>query len=165
MTIAKAPFDVQELVRRNTSGKCFICEFIRGNPDYRHTMVAETRQSVAFLNRYPTLFGSVLVAPRDHLEQVTGDFLLDKYLEIQRFVYAVAEGMRRILSPERMYIVSLGSQAANSHVHWQVAALPRGIPLHQQQYHALMHEHGVIVASEAESNEYVRLLEAAINAA
>jgi hypothetical protein len=37
--------------------------------------------------------------------------------------------------------------------------------LDQQQYHALMHEQGVIEASETELNEYVRLLEAAIDAA
>ena len=29
-------------------------------------------------------------------------------------------------------------------VHWRGAPLPAGIPLEQQQYHALMHEHGAI---------------------
>jgi histidine triad (HIT) family protein/ATP adenylyltransferase len=43
-----------------------------------------------------------------------------------------------------MYVLSLGSQQGNSHVHWHVAPLPPGTPYHQQQYHALMAEHGII---------------------
>jgi histidine triad (HIT) family protein len=69
---------------------------------------------------------------------------------MQRFIYKVSETMRQLLEPERIYILSLGSQAANSHVHWHVAPLPEGVPLEQQQYHALMHENGVIEATEDE---------------
>ena len=158
MAIKKIPFDVQELVRNNTSGRCFICEFLRGNPIYGHIRVAETDGSVAFLNRYPTLFGSVIVAPKEHREQVTGDFAEEEYLELQRFIYKVAEGMRRVLSPERLYVLSLGSQAANAHVHWQIAPLPAGIPLEEQQYRALMHEEGIIEVSDSDLVDYARRL-------
>jgi diadenosine tetraphosphate (Ap4A) HIT family hydrolase len=158
MVTGRVPFDVQRLVQRSTSGECFICQFVQGNPDYRHTMVAETEQAVAFLNRYPTIFGAVIVAPRKHLEHVTGDFAQDEYFELQKFIYGIAEAMRLVLSPERIYILSLGSQAANSHVHWHVAALPTGVPLEQQQYRALMHEEGVIETSEADLAEYAQKL-------
>jgi len=155
----RKPFDVNAMVARSTSGRCFICEYLRGNPDYAHQQVAETDTAVAFLNKYPTLFGYVIVAPKRHHEQVTGDFSEIEYLELQRFVYRVAEAMRRVLAPERIYLLSLGSQAANAHVHWHLAPLPHGVPLAQQQYHALMHEYGVIDAPAEDVLDYARRLE------
>ena len=158
----RAPFDLEGLVRRSTAGRCFICEFLRGNPDYEHVAVYETSTSVVFLNKYPTLFGSVIVAPKEHREQVTGDFREPEYLELQKLIFRVAEGMRRVLSPERIYILSLGSQAANSHVHWHIAPLPRGVPLAEQQFHALMHEQGVVEVAERELVEYATQLHKAM---
>jgi len=158
----RVPFDLERYVQRSTSGRCFICEFLSGNPDYRHDTVAETDAAVAFLNKYPTLFGYVIVAPKAHREQVTGDFTEAEYLDLQRFVYRVAEAMRRVLAPERVYVLSLGSQAANAHVHWHIAPLPPGVPLEQQQYHALMHENGVIDAQRADVVDYLAKLAAAL---
>lgn len=146
----RVKFDVAHLVERRTSGSCFICEFLRGNSEYRHVAVCETESAIAFLSKYPPLLGYVIVAPKEHREQVTGDFTLSEYLALQRFIYEVAEGMRRVLLPERVYLLSLGSQAANAHVHWHLAPLPSGVPLEHQQYHALMHEFGIIEVSHEE---------------
>ena len=147
MSNARKPFDLSRL---EAGQNCFICEFLSGNPRYRHHLVAETETGVAFLNRFPTMEGYVLVVPRQHREQVTGDFDEQEYLALQRLVFAVSESLRELLSPERIYILSLGSQAANAHVHWHVAPLPKGVPLEQQQYYALMHEHGVIDSTDEE---------------
>ena len=165
MTNERVPFDLDAYVARATSGRCFVCEFVGGNPNYAHDTVAETDSAIAFLNKYPTLFGYVIVAPKAHREQVTGDFDEIEYLELQRFVYRVAEAMRRVLAPERIYVLSIGSQAANAHVHWHIAPLPPGVPLEQQQYHALMHEGGVIDAPRASVVDYVGKLRAEIAAA
>ena len=154
----RVPFDVSGLVRRSTSGRCFICAYQKGVPGFEHVAIAESDTAVAFLNKYPTLFGAAIIAPKAHRVQVTGDFSEAEYLELQRFIFSVAEGMRRVLSPERVYILSLGSQAANSHVHWQVVPLPEGVPLEQQQYHALMHEHGVVEVSTEEQLAYASAL-------
>jgi len=159
----RSPFDVESLVRRSTSGQCFICEYLRGEPGYEHIAICETDTAVAFLSRYPTMPGYVIVAPRDHLEQVTGDFSLVAYLALQQFIYKVAEALRRVLAPERVYILSLGSQAANAHVHWHIAPLPKGVPLERQQYHALMHEHGVVKMSNDDQVEIANRLRTAIN--
>ena len=155
---SRVPFDVDQLVRRSTSGLCFVCEFLRGNPAYEHVLIAETPTAVVFLNKYPTLFGNVIVAPKEHREQATGEFRENEYLELQRLIYQVAEAMRRVLSPERIYILSIGSQAASSHVHWHIAALPPGVPLEQQQYHAMMHERGVVQVGDTELREYAEAL-------
>jgi diadenosine tetraphosphate (Ap4A) HIT family hydrolase len=126
-----------EALRRHLAGRCFICELLAGNPEFRHHVVYEDEDAVAFLNRYPTLYGYVLVAPKEHREQVTGDFSRDEYLALQAVVHRVGEALRRIVQTERLYVGSLGSQDGNRHVHWHVAPLPPGVPFDQQQFAAL----------------------------
>jgi ATP adenylyltransferase len=99
--------------------------------------VYEDERAVAFLNRYPSLYGYVLVAPKDHREQVTGDFSLDDYLHLQAVVHRVGEAIRQVVPTERLYVLSLGSQQANRHVHWHLAPTPPGLPFAQQQLAAL----------------------------
>jgi diadenosine tetraphosphate (Ap4A) HIT family hydrolase len=148
------PVDLSSL--RPAPGSCFICKFVNQVPGYEHVIVYETESAVAFLNKIPTLFGYVLVAPKRHLEQVTGSFSLAEYLDLQQFIYQVSEAVRTVLQPERVYVLSLGSQAANAHVHWHIAPLPDGVPLEQQQYHALMHENGAIETDIKEMEQYAR---------
>jgi diadenosine tetraphosphate (Ap4A) HIT family hydrolase len=126
-----------DAIRVQLAGRCFICEMLSGNPEFQHHVVYEDDKTVAFLNRYPTLYGYVLVAPREHLEQVTVDFSHDDYLALQSVIHRVGEAVRRVVPTERLYILSLGSQDANRHVHWHVAPLPPGLPFDQQQLAAL----------------------------
>ena len=100
-------------VREELRGRCFICEMLAGNPEYQHHVVYEDERAVAFLNQYPSLYGYALVAPKDHREQVTGDFSLDEYLHLQAVVHRVAEAIRQVVPTERLYVLSLGSQQAN----------------------------------------------------
>ena len=126
-----------DAIRRRLAGRCFICELLAGNPEFSHHLVYEDERAVAFLNRYPTLYGSVLVAPREHREQVTGDFSRHDYLALQSVIHRVGEAVRSVVPTERLYILSLGSQDANRHVHWHIDPLPPGVPLDQQQLAAL----------------------------
>lgn len=81
--------------------------------------------------------------------RLTG-FTLAEYLALQQIIYRVAEALRQELSSERVYILSLGSQQGNRHVHWHVAPLPPGVPLEKQQFAALTMEIGVLELSESE---------------
>jgi diadenosine tetraphosphate (Ap4A) HIT family hydrolase len=126
-----------QALRRRLAGRCFICEMLAGNPEFHHHVVYEDETAVAFLNRYPTLYGYVLVAPREHREQVTGDFGRDEYLALQALVHRVGEALRRVVPTERLYVLSLGSQDGNRHVHWHVVPLPPGVPFDEQQLAAL----------------------------
>ena len=101
--------DFDEVYRR-LAGRCFICELLRGNPEFRHHVVYEDAHTVAFLQRFQTLYGYVLVAPKAHREQVTGDFTLDEYLALQACIHRVGEAVRRAVPTERLYVLSLGSQ-------------------------------------------------------
>jgi diadenosine tetraphosphate (Ap4A) HIT family hydrolase len=124
-------------VRGQLAGRCFICEMLGGNPDYRHEIVYEDDDAVAFLQRFQILYGYVLVAPKQHREAVTSDFTLDEYLALQRVVHRVGEAVSQAVPTDRLYILSLGSQQANRHVHWHVAPLPPDVPFDQQQLAAL----------------------------
>jgi diadenosine tetraphosphate (Ap4A) HIT family hydrolase len=132
----RVPLDHED-VRRRTAGRCFICEIVRRNPEFAHHVFYEDEQAIAFLSKYPTLYGYCLVAPREHREQVMADFAEQEYLALQRTVWRVGRALTQIVPTDRLYVLSLGSQQANRHVHWHVAPLPPGLPLVEQQFAAL----------------------------
>jgi diadenosine tetraphosphate (Ap4A) HIT family hydrolase len=142
-------FDVRAYEQRS-KGPCFICEMLAGNPAYRHHLIYEDETAVVFLTKYPTLAGYTLVAPRAHREQATGDFTLEEYLALQELIYRVAEAIRQVVPTERIYILTLGSQQGNRHVHWHVAPLPPGVPYEEQQTAALDHSRGILPLSDEE---------------
>ncbi len=146
----RIPFDFQGYVRAIQSNPCFICELVAGNPAYRHHVFYEDEAHIAFLNKYPTLYGYALVSPKAHMEQVTGDFTPEEYAAIQQVIYRVAEALRQVVPTERVYILSLGSQQGNRHVHWHVAPLPPGVPFEEQQLEALGIEEGYLDLTEEE---------------
>lgn len=51
---------------------------------------------------------------------------------------------------EQLYILSLGSQLGNVHVHWHLGPLPPRVPLEEQQLEALRLERGILELSEEE---------------
>jgi diadenosine tetraphosphate (Ap4A) HIT family hydrolase len=69
----RRPFDLAAYVERSRKGPCFVCASLAGDPAYPHHEVYADDVCVAFLNRYPTLRGYTLVAPRRHVVDVTGD--------------------------------------------------------------------------------------------
>jgi len=136
-------------LHRRLAGRCFVCEIVAGNPDFTHHIVFRDDRAVAFLSKYPQVYGYVLVAPVRHLEQVTGDFSESEYLELQQIVYRVAEALRNVVPTERLYILSLGSQSGNAHIHWHVVPLPPGVPFEDQQY-ALLSKGEIVDLNEEE---------------
>lgn len=140
----KVPFDVEQYVRRSREGPCFVCAIRDGHPDYAHHNVYEDADTIAFLSRYPTLRGYCLVAPKRHVESWVSELREEQFLALQRVVYRVARAVAMTVPTERMYSLSLGSQQGNAHLHWHIAPLPPGVPYDQQQFHALMAEHGVL---------------------
>jgi diadenosine tetraphosphate (Ap4A) HIT family hydrolase len=146
-------------LRERLGDRCFICELVAGNPEFAHHMVYEDDAAIAFLNRYPSLYGHTLVAPRRHLEQVTGDFAPDDYLALQRVVHTVGEALRAVVPTERLYVLSLGSAQGNRHVHWHLAPLPPGVPFAEQQLAALHTDQVVDLSDEELADLAARLRE------
>ncbi|GAB4581257.1 MAG: hypothetical protein Fur0022_40040 [Anaerolineales bacterium] len=154
MASNRQPFDEDAYIHQIQNSPCFICELIAGRLN-GNFIIDQNEEFIAFLNKYPTLYGYALVAPIQHKEQVTGDFSLEEYLELQQAVYRVAEAVRKAFAPERVYILSLGSQQGNRHVHWHIAPLPPGVPFKEQQLAALSIEKGVLDLTPAEMEEMV----------
>jgi diadenosine tetraphosphate (Ap4A) HIT family hydrolase len=150
---ARVPMDVERYARRVRAGPCFICRMLAGDPRYRHHLLYADEHTVAFLNRYPTLLGYSLVAPRRHVESWVRDLTEAEFLSFQAVVRTVAVALEAVLPAERMYSLSLGSRQGNAHLHWHLAPLPPGVPYEQQQYHALMTEHGVLDVTDEDQAE------------
>jgi diadenosine tetraphosphate (Ap4A) HIT family hydrolase len=145
----RRPFDVPTYLTY-VRERCFICAFIGGVEGYEHHSVFENAEAVAFLARYPLELGHTLVVPRDHREHVTADFTSEEYTDLQRVVHRVGEALRTVVPTERLYVLSLGSQIANRHVHWHVVPCPPGRPYEEQQMEALRTERGYLdVPAEA----------------
>ncbi|WP_433040639.1 HIT family protein [Dactylosporangium sp. CS-033363] len=140
----RVAMDLAGYERRVRTGRCFICAFVAGEPGYEHVLVYDDGVHVAWLNRYPTLRGYTLVAPRRHVEDVVGGLGPEEYLAMQGVVHLVARAVAEVVRPERTYLLSLGSMQGNAHVHWHVAPLPPGVPYGEQQYRALMAERGIL---------------------
>lgn len=154
--------DAATYEKRSREGPCFVCEMLAGNPEYPGHLVWADDNAVAFLARWPTLLGHTLVAPREHREQVTADFGIEQYLSLQRLVYLVGEAVRQELPTERLYIMSLGSQSGNRHVHWHVAPLPPGVSYQEQQFAAFSWERGFVDLPDDEMADLARRIGARV---
>ncbi len=120
--------------------RCFICALRDREPGFESHLILETQTAISFLDKYPDVYGHVLVAPRDHRENVISDFSEEEYLGLQRVVRRVGEAIERVVDCERLYVLSLGSKAANAHVHWHLVPCPPGLPFEKQQLDVLRKE-------------------------
>lgn len=152
-TIASHPkiaLDIDAYVEQVRSdarrGKCFICSIVAGDRD-DHAVIARDETCIAFLSRFPTLYGTVLLAPIEHRINVVTDFTEEEYAELQRRIHRMGTALAAVVPTERLYVLSLGSHQGNSHVHWHIAPLPPGVAYEEQQYAALAHEHGYLDVS------------------
>ncbi|GAA0921392.1 HIT family protein [Nonomuraea longicatena] len=138
-------FDLAAYTERSLNGPCFVCAIVAGDPAHDvEEVFYEDEHHIAFLARYATLWGYVLVCPKEHVEHAVRDLDEDAYLALMRLVRRVALAVEATVPSERTYLLSLGSQQGNSHLHWHIAPLPPGTPYDRQQYHALMAENGIL---------------------
>jgi diadenosine tetraphosphate (Ap4A) HIT family hydrolase len=138
----------ERLLDDNRVGRCFICDLIC-DASCEH-VIYEDELCVAFLPKYPTLRGRVLLAPIEHRTQVVGDYSEEEYLAIQRHVYRLGRAISTAFPTERLYILSLGSNDGVAHIHWHLASLPPGVPFAEQQFHSLDIANGYLDLSEDE---------------
>lgn len=129
---------------------CFVCRILAGNNERPQHFVYEDDKAIAFLDAFPRAYGYTLVAPKEHREQVTADFTVERYLGLQQLVYRVTEAVREEVGAERMYLFTFGSNQGNSHVHWHVVPLPPGVPYEEQQGAWTSWSRGVLKIPEEE---------------
>jgi diadenosine tetraphosphate (Ap4A) HIT family hydrolase len=85
------------------------------------------------LDAYLRAYGYTLVASKEHREQLTWDFTLEEYLDLQRLIYRMCEAVREEVGAERMYLYTFGSNQGSVHVHSHVVPLPPDVPYEDQQ--------------------------------
>ena len=119
--------------QRARTGPCFVCQIVSRHTDFPAHIIYEDDVAIAFLDKYPRVAGYTLLAPRAHRTGVTRDFPLEEYLALQERLHRIAEVVREEMSAERLYLLALGSDQGNAHVHWHIVPLPRGTPYEQQQ--------------------------------
>lgn len=158
----REPVDLGACESRARRGPCFVCAIVAGKPDYRHEVVYEDEHHIAFLDRWPTVLAKCLVAPKAHVERVVGDLDGAEFHRLMGVVRLVALAVEDVVAPERTYLLSLGSQQGNAHIHWHVAGLPPGVPYDEQQFHALMAENGVIRQTTPDEQRLGRLIRQAV---
>ena len=112
---------------------CFVCRTLAGSNERPQHFVYEDDKAIALLDAYPWAYGYTLVTQKEHREQVTADFAVEEYLDLQRLVYRVTEAVREEVGAERVYLFTFGSNQGNAHVHWHVVPLPPGVPYEDQQ--------------------------------
>jgi histidine triad (HIT) family protein len=141
---------------------CFLCRLAQGDPAlHAHSIVWQDRDLIALLHPWPAVYGHVVVAPKAHIEHVTGNQTLHEYLRQQRVVYALAEAVRLALRPERVYVLSLGSRHDTRHVQWDVVPCPPGVLPEEQQLALLdVVRRGVLHLTTEESHDLVARLQA-----
>jgi ATP adenylyltransferase len=153
---------IADYERRVREGPCFVCELLAGRDP--HHVVYEDNTKIAFVNRLPSVYGHLLVAPKEHREHATGDFSEDEYVALQRVVHRVGEALRRAVPCERLYVLSLGSQQGNRHVHWHLVPLPPGVPYEGQQLEAIRWKNGVPRVPDEELRELAELVRRELDA-
>ena len=161
---ARVAFDFEAYAVRVREGPCFVCAFVGGEPGYRHHLVHEDADTVAFLTRFPTLLGYCLVAPKRHVESWVDDMTREEFQRFQGVVHTVARAIRATVPTERMYSMSLGSKQGNAHLHWHLAPLPPGVPYGEQQFHAVMAENGVLPVTDESQAALARAIRGRIGA-
>lgn len=163
--LPRAHLDLEDYVKRSQADPCFICKIVDGTHHFPHGEIYRDDFAVVFLNRFPTLLGYTLVAPLEHRVSVIDDFTEDEHARIHRVIHRVGRAISSTVPTERLYVLSLGSNQGNAHVHWHLAPLPPGVPYQEQQFRALMLEtNGYIDMSPAEHDELARRIRTALSA-
>ncbi len=133
----RQPFDLKAYVHDSETKPCFICGLVRNDPLAFTIAFFADGETIIFLSKYPTLPGYCLVCPREHREDLAQDLSTEEYLRLQEKVHVLSRALTKAFDAERIYVLSLGSRQANSHLHFHVVPLPAGVPLEEQQYHCI----------------------------
>lgn len=115
--IERLPFDSRPMCAALKQGHALSAAWSRTTP---LAFIFEDDETIIFLRKYPTLPGYCLVSPKEHREDLARDISTDEYLRLQEKVHILSRALKRVFDAERIYVLSLGSQQANSHLHFHV---------------------------------------------
>jgi diadenosine tetraphosphate (Ap4A) HIT family hydrolase len=129
---------------RRVRAACYVCELLNGNPDYFHHVAYRDDVAMVYLCKYPSVWGHLLVAPIEHREHLVDDLDADEYVALNRVVHRAGRALTAVVETERLYLLSLGSQQGNRHLHLHLVPLPPGVPYNRQQLATMAEERGYL---------------------
>lgn len=102
---------------------CFICRGLAEQPDRENHIVLRTPGSVVLLNRFPYNNGHLLIAPREHIGQLT-DLDASQMAKVMETMQRLLRILDDVLHPDG-YNIGLNQGAAAGaglpgHLHWHV---------------------------------------------
>jgi histidine triad (HIT) family protein len=103
--------------------KCIFCGIVKGEEG--SWRIYEDREVIAFLDKYPISYGHVLVAPRDHYEDVVKT---PPHLASRSFIVARALGrasIKHLGATGFRIVTNTGSSAGQIIFHFHVHVIPR----------------------------------------
>jgi len=117
-----APWRIRYILGKKQKG-CFLC--IKKTKGYalKHFVLAETRNCLVLLNKYPYAAGHLMVIPRKHIADLDG-LTGEELSEFFHLVRAAAGALKKALKPQGLNIgANLGSAAgagADDHFHFHI---------------------------------------------
>jgi ATP adenylyltransferase len=116
---------LQYIKDKKKSDGCILCSIAKKDKDVVNLMVAETRQTVICVNKFPYNSGHLLIFPKRHIIDYR-DFHEEEELEIHRFLRTSLDVLDSIYSPSGYnfgYNTGEFSGASIAHLHMHV--IPR----------------------------------------
>jgi len=68
--------DMEAMHHNFRTEPCFVCRMVQGEVRFPENIIYEDDRVLVLLDAYPRAYGYTPVAPKEHREQVTGDFTM-----------------------------------------------------------------------------------------
>ena len=79
-------------------------------------IVSENKENIAFMDISPIQIGHVLVIPKIEIDNIF-DLPLDSYISLFSFAKKVSNGMKRVISCDRIGMSVIGLEVPHAHIH------------------------------------------------
>jgi histidine triad (HIT) family protein len=107
----------------NAETPCIFCSIVRGEAEAH--VIAETADTLCFLDRLPATYGHVLVVPKQHLQDLF-DIPEESFQHVMTASKQVANALRDSCGASGVNLVHATGQAAHQTVfHFHVHVVPR----------------------------------------
>jgi histidine triad (HIT) family protein len=107
--------DGKKFVEEIKEQKCFLCDASK------QSLVTENDNFLVLLDAYPSVFGHVICAPKEHVISLSA-LSEDKSKELILLTRKIDKVLRKLFSPFRVAIVSSG--LAVEHFHFHIIPVP-----------------------------------------
>jgi ATP adenylyltransferase len=126
MEIVFAPWRLEYIQADKGNGACIFCRAFREEPSLDNLVLFRDERVAVLLNKYPYTNGHLLVAPRDHVDSLTGVGPQTRAAAADMLAYCESV-IRKSFKPQGINVGLNMGQAAGAgildHVHWHI--LPR----------------------------------------